>query len=342
MARRVTIADVAERLGLSKASVSYALNDQPGVSPETRRQVREMAAQLGWYPSSSARALSRAKTGAIGLVLSRDPDVIGTEPYYMRAMAGIESVLVAADMGLMLRIVGTDPGRDLAIYERWAGERRVDGVILFDQREDDPRLPLVTRLGLPAVLVGGPAKGSVVPSVTSDARADAAQVVAHLRGLGHRQVLHVTGPTRFMHERRRAAALRESAAEQGMEVEPLESDYTFEAAALTVARRLGDGPAPTAMVFGNDLMALGGLDAAVDAGFAVPADLSVVSWDDSMLCRVANPPVTALDRDAFEFGRLAATMLLQVMAGAAPEDVVTPPSRLVVRASSSTARAAAV
>jgi DNA-binding LacI/PurR family transcriptional regulator len=93
-----------------------------------------MARELGWYPSSSARALSRARTGAIGLVLSRDPAAIGTEL-----------------------------GRDLGVCERWAGEGRVDGVILFDQQEDDARLPLVTRLGLPAVLNGVPA--SLVVSV---------------------------------------------------------------------------------------------------------------------------------------------------------------------------------
>lgn len=334
MARRVTIADVAGRLGISKASVSYALNDLPGVSPETRRQVREVAQELGWYPSSSARALSRAKTGAIGLVLSRDPDAIGTEPYYMRVMSGIESVLVEADMALMLRMVGTEPGRDLGVYERWAGEGRVDGVILFDQQEDDPRLPLVRRLGLPAVLNGGPAPETSVPCVTSDVWADAALVVGHLRGLGHERVAHVTGPMRFMHERRRRSALRESGAELGIAVEALECDYTLDGASRAVERRLSAADAPTAIVFANDLMALGGLEAAAAVGTEVPRQLSLVSWDDSMLCRVASPHVTALDRDPYEYGRLSATMLLQVIAGADPPDIVTAPSKLMVRASS--------
>jgi DNA-binding LacI/PurR family transcriptional regulator len=337
MAGRVTIADVAGRLGISKASVSYALNDQPGVSPETRRRVREAARELGWYPSSSARALSRARTGAIGIVLSRDPDTIGTEPYYMRVMSGIESVLIDADMELMLRMVGLDHGRDLRVYERWAGEGRVDGVILFDQREDDPRLPLVRRLAMPAVLTGGPDLVASVPSVSSNERADAAHVVDHLRELGHEHVLHVTGPMVFMHERRRRQAVRESAAELGMVVETVEGDYTLEGAGRVVALRLADPHPPTAIIFGNDVMAMGGLVAAAASGVEVPRQLSLVSWEDSMLCHLASPQVTALDRDPSEYGRLSATMLLAVISGADPPNIVTAPSVLRVRASSAPA-----
>lgn len=337
MRARVTITDVALHLGISKASVSYALNDRPGVSPQTRRRVLEAAAELGWHPSSSARALSRAKTGAIGLILSRDPGIIGTEPYYMRLISGIESALVDADMELILRVVGSGHGRDLGVYEKWAGEGRVDGVILCDLREDDPRLPLVHRLGMPAVLAGGPVPGSSVPCVVSDEPTDAARVVDHLHGLGHEVVMHVAGPAELVHERRRRQALRESAAEVGMVIETVESDYTAEGGRRAVARRLARASAPTAMVFGNDLMALGGLVAARAAGVEVPRQLSVVSWDDSMLCQLASPQVTALDRDPGEHGRLSAMMLLEVIGGGDPPGMVTPASALIVRASTSSA-----
>ena len=87
---RVTIGGLADRLGLSKASVSYALNGQPGVSAETRQRVLALAEELGWHPSSSARALSRARSDAIGIVLRRDPGLLGAEPYYMSLLAGVE------------------------------------------------------------------------------------------------------------------------------------------------------------------------------------------------------------------------------------------------------------
>lgn len=332
MAGQLTIADLARRLGISKASVSYALNDRPGVSPETRERVRELARELGWFPSSSARALSRARTGAIGLVLSRHPELLGTEPYYMQVISGIEQVLIEADVALVLRMVGPLPGRDLPVYERWAGERRVDGVILFDAQEDDPRFPLMERLGLPAVLHGGPVP--TMPCVTGDEPDDAARVVDHLRSLGHRRIAHVTGPQDYVHERRRQRLVGERAAEVGVQVDVVRGDYTLDGARRLTLQLLRSPEPPTGIVYANDLMALGGLDAAAEVGVAVPGQLSVVSWDDSILCQVARPHVTALDRNPREFGRMSATVLLEEIAGGQPADVIVGPSTLVVRGTS--------
>jgi DNA-binding LacI/PurR family transcriptional regulator len=332
MAARVTIGDLAQRLGISKASVSYALNGQPGVSAQTRARVLELAQQLQWYPSSSARALSGARTGVVGLVLSRDPELIGTEPYYMLVVSGIESVLIESEHALLLRMVGTEPGRDLAVYERWAGEGRVDGVMLFDQRHDDPRIPLVQRLGLPAVLHGEPEPGTSIRSVVPDERADAERVVEHLHRLGHRRVAHLTGPFALLHEERRDELIRAEADRRGMELETVEADYTMDTARRLVAGRLPGGRGPTAWIASNDVMALGVVRAAAERGVDVPGELSVVSWDDSMLCLVGAPAITALDRHPQEFGRRCARALLEEIAGL-PGAVEPPPaSELRVRA----------
>ncbi|HEY5515336.1 MAG TPA: LacI family DNA-binding transcriptional regulator [Pengzhenrongella sp.] len=251
MGDQVTIADLAGRLGISKASVSYALNDRPGVSPQTRERVRRLARELGWFPSSSARALARAKSGAIGLVLSRDPELVGVEPYYMRFLSGIEQVLIAADMALLLRMLGPEQGSDLAVYERWAGERRVDGVILVDAQEDDPRFPLMTRLGLPAVLHGGPVPRVSFPCVTGDDLDDAGRVVDHLRGLGHRHFALMTGPLVYAHEQRRQLLVRELAAEVGVQVDVVHGDYTLNEARRLAVELLRSPHRPTAIVLGT-------------------------------------------------------------------------------------------
>ena len=174
---RVTIAGLADQLRLSKASVSYALNGQPGVSDETRRRVLELADELGWHPSSSARALSRSRTDAIGIVLRRDPSLLGTEPFYMSLLAGVESVLAETDQALLLRMVGTNPGQDLDTYRRWSAEGRVDGVLLFDIAVDDPRPALLDKLGLAFVLHG--ARPQIAPGrvLVYDVRGDAGLIV---------------------------------------------------------------------------------------------------------------------------------------------------------------------
>ena len=338
MAERVTIGDLAQRLGLSKASVSYALNGQPGVSARTRARVLALARELQWYPSSSARVLSGARTGVVGLVLSRDPELLGTEPYYMLVLSGIESALIDADYGLLLRMVGSEPGRDLAVYERWAGEGRVDGVMLFDQRRDDPRIPLVRHLGLPAVLNGAAEPGSALRAVVPDEHGDADQVVEHLAGLGHRWVAYLSGPSGLLHEERRDLLVRTAAARTGMVVETVEGDYTMGTAERLVTERLRRGPGPTAWVASNDVMALGAVRAAAREGVDVPGGLSVVSWDDSLLCEIGAPPITALDRHPRDFGRRCAQALLAEIAGDPVDDAVAPPSELRVRASTGPAR----
>ncbi|MBO3084074.1 LacI family DNA-binding transcriptional regulator [Cellulomonas fengjieae] len=333
MAGRVNIGELARLLGISKASVSYALNGQPGVSDQTRARVLELARELQWYPSSSARALSGGRAGVVGVVLAREPEVIGTEPYYMLVISGIESVLIHSEYALLLRMVTAEPGRDLAVYEKWAGEKRVDGVMLFDQRRVDPRIPLVQLLGLPAVLHGVPGPGARIRAVVPDERGDAERVVGHLHALGHRRVAHLTGPLDLLHEERRDELMREVAARRGMLVETVPADYTVDTAARLVAQHLRRRGGPTAWVASNDLMALGAMRAAAAAGVGVPGQVSVLSWDDSMLCEVGAPPMTALDRHPREYGRLSARALLDEIAGVADDGAVPQPSELRVRAS---------
>lgn len=334
---RVTIAGLADQLGISKASVSYALNGQRGVSAETREKVLVLARELGWYPSSSARALSHARTSVIGIVLSREPEMIGAEPYYMSLLAGIESVLGATDMSLLLRMVGAEGRRDLAVYERWAGERRVDGVILFDHLIQDPRLELLGRLQLPFVLHGASVELPGTTCTTVDQDEDAATLVNHLHRLGHRRIAHVTGPLTLIHEKARLAAVLRHAGEHGVEVTDVESDYTLEGAAVATHALLAAPARPTAIIYGNDLMAMGGITALKSAQVSVPAAVSVVSWDDSILCQVGSPAVTALQRDPQEQGRRSARLLLAVIAGQHPANVRAGAGVLMVRESSAAA-----
>jgi DNA-binding LacI/PurR family transcriptional regulator len=335
-----TIAGLAKRLGISKASVSYALNGQPGVSELTRRRVLDLAEELEWYPSSSARALSRSRAGAVGMVLSADPVLIGTEPYYMAMLAGIETALAEGDMALMLRMVGKDPAQERATYERWAGERKVDGVLVFDHLHDDPRPALLDRLGLPFVLHGAPESAAppAFSGTTTDHAMDAATIVRHLHARGHRRIAHVSGPRTFLHEEERIRGVAECASAHGIDVVRYEANYALEAghdAVVSLLRAPGDRP--TAMVFGNDLMSMGGLLALRELGLRCPADVAIVSWDDSLHCQLASPAVTALSRNPGMQGRVAAELLLALLDAGSIQTRSMPVSELVVRSSTAAA-----
>ena len=156
--RRVTIADIAREAGVSKGAVSYALNGLPGVSASTRARVLAIANELGWYPNRAARSLSAARADACGLVVARAARMLALEPFFMELIAGVEAEFSARGVALMIQLAH-DPAEEIEVYRRWWAERRVDGVMMVNLRVDDPRVPALVELGLPAVVVGGPIAG---------------------------------------------------------------------------------------------------------------------------------------------------------------------------------------
>lgn len=314
---RITIADIARRAGVSTAAVSYALNGRPGVSDTTREQVLQIAAELGWAPSSAARSLSGAYTETVGLVLARAPETLGFESFYMQFVAGIESVLSERDYGLLLQVAPDLPA-ELRTYRKWRAARRVDGVVMVDPRVPDPRLDLlVAPDALPAVVVGDPSLSGGLTSVYTDDAAAMRSCVAYLAELGHTRVGHVTGTPEFGHTHIRDEAFRREAAARSLATEVRRADYTPDAGAAATRDLLSPGGV-TAIVYDNDAMALAGLGAAHEAGVRVPEDVSLVAWDDSPVCRAAYPQLTALSHDVAGYGAHVARRLFERMAGQGP------------------------
>src|SRR5690606_8914379 len=162
-----------------------------------------------------------------------------------------------------------------------------------------------------ALLAGGPDPAGVLPSVwIDDARAMTA-VLDHLRGLGHERIAHVSGPAGLLHTARRRAAF--GSAPHGGPGPGVAADFTDAEGARATSALLAAADRPTAIVYDNDVMAVAGLSAARQAGLAVPADLSIVSWEDASLCRVTHPTLAALSRDAGRFGSTAAARLLSLL-----------------------------
>lgn len=344
MARRPTIKDIARRAGVSESAVSFALNNRPGVSQDTRARIRRVAEELGWQPNSAARALSGERSGCVGLVLARPAHTLGVESFFLQLVSGIQEVLAAGRIALLFQVV-VDLDAECAVYRRWWAERRVDGVVVVDPRTDDPRPALLEQLGLPAVTVGetGPASASpdsAAPVALSAVRADdagaMARVLDHLYGLGHRRIAHVAGLPGLAHTDRRIASLRSEAERLGLapgQVRSVTTDYSDAEGAEATRRILAEDGPPTAIVYDNDVMAVAGVAVAAELGIPVPGGLSVVAWDDSALCRVTRPRLTALVRDTAGFGRIAAEELLALLAGGPPRSRESERPRLEPRES---------
>jgi DNA-binding LacI/PurR family transcriptional regulator len=315
-AKRPTIIDIARRAGVSKSAVSFALNGQRGVSEETRRRIFAAAQALDWQPSSAARVLTGGHVDVVGLVLARPAALLAVEPHFMRLISGFEAALGADEVGLLLQVVGEDLERELEVYRRWWGRHNVDGVFIADLRVADPRIGLLQELGMPAVVLGQPRTDLGTPAIWVDSAAAMDTVVDFLARLGHRRIGRVAGVPSFVETVHRGDAFRNAARRTGREsAVSVPADFTAESADAVTRTLLASPDRPTAIIYDSDVMAVSGMRAARDIGFAVPGDLSVVAWDDSPLCQLPHPPLTALWRDVPGYGAAAAGKLRRLIAG---------------------------
>ncbi|MDX3854264.1 LacI family DNA-binding transcriptional regulator [Streptomyces sp. AK02-01A] len=334
--------DIAQRAGVSESAVSFALNDRPGVSEVTRDRVRRVAEQLGWRPSTAARALSGEGSATVGLVLARPAATLGVDSFFLQLISGIQEILAERQLGLLFQVV-EDVTAECAVYRRWWAEHRVDGVLVVDPRTDDPRPGLLDELGLPGVVIGalpgdtGPHPG--LSQVRADDAGAMASIVGRLHELGHRRIVHIAGLPSLAHTERRIRSLRIEADRRGLaEVRSLTTDYSDTQGAAVTRRVLEEDLPPTALIYDNDVMAAAGSAVTAGLGLAVPRDVSVVSWEDSALCRLMHPWLTALSRDTIAFGRLAARELAALLDGGAARTVQVPLPRLIERESTAPAR----
>jgi DNA-binding LacI/PurR family transcriptional regulator len=218
----------------------------------------------------------------------------------------------------------------------------VDGVFVVDLQVQDRRIPVLEELRMPAVVVGTPRGAGALPAVWQDDRAGMEAVVRHLAGLGHRRIARVGGCARYWHSVLRGEAFASVMEVTGLAALSVEADYTAEHGAQATAELLGSAQPPTAIIYDSDVMATAGLGVAQRMGIGVPDVVSIVSWEDSVLCELTNPGLTALRRDIPAVGSAAARMLRELAAGGHPENVEEIPPTLQVRASSGPADVAAI
>ncbi|WP_190158124.1 LacI family DNA-binding transcriptional regulator [Streptomyces litmocidini] len=337
-APRVTINDVAKRAGVSKGAVSMAFNDRPGVSRATRERIFEVARELGWVPHQTARSLSGRRAGIVGLAICRPARLLGLEPFYMEFISGIESVLTERSYSLLLRLV-RDLDEEVALYEEWWRSKTIGGAILVDFHREDPRIPPLRALGMPAVAVGHPSLTGGFPSVWTDDATAAADAVRYLAALGHRRIARVGGPAGLGHSAIRARAFEATMAELGLDGRrQVSTGFAGEEGARATRGLLLTPDRPTAIVYDNDIMAVAGAAVAAEMGLVVPDDVSLLAWDDSQLCRLTHPPLSAMSHDVHRFGEVVARALFEVIEGTRSEALQVPTPSLTPRGSTSPPR----
>ena len=323
---RITIYDVARSAGVSPSTVSRALGRPGRLNAATEARITAMAAELGFRPNPIARALPTGRTRMLGMII---PDL--TNPVFARLARGVESAAADLDYTLVIAESAEAADRESTALERMLPS--VDGVILASSRMTDDRLGELAR-STAVVLVSRELEG--IASVLPDIEAGVDALVAHLAELGHRRIVYLAGPARSWTNARRRAALEAAAAANRMSVE------TVPAAAPTLAagrEALEDilHLRPTAVVAFNDLLAIGLMRAAEEAGVALPSELSVAGFDDIFGAELTVPSLTTVRTGLAEAGENAARLLIAAVGSRAePAPPIIVPTELVVR--DSTAR----
>lgn len=337
---KITIADIAEKAGVSKATVSRVLNDRPeGVSSQTRARIQKILCETGFQPSGVARGLATGKSRSVGLIV---PDI--TNPFYPLLIRGVEAALSESGYSLFLCNSACDIVKEKD-YVRILMEKGVDGVILDSAESDcDGQVALLEEKGVPFVLLDRIIEGRARQvGVFVDNRQGARLAAAHLFSRKDCSLVFLQGPADLSQSILRLAGVEDVWREKGLPAKALkvlngddsiESGYRLTAELLDqVNAGPGMGCLPFNALFAcNDLMAVGALRALKARGIAVPEQVEVIGFDDIELAHLIDPPLSTVSQPALEMGARSAELLLRLIDGKTPrpETLVLMP-KLVLR-----------
>ena len=331
-----TLEMVALRAGVSRATVSRVVNGSTRVSPLIRHGVESAIAELGYVPNRAARSLVTGRTGSIAVVITEPSGRLFSDPFFPRLLRGASGILSARDLQLVLLMPSSPEEAQRTGGYLTAGH--VDGVLMVSLHADDPLPSRLAEADVPLVLVGRPPRGTSASHVDVDNRQGARSAVEHLVAGGRRVIGTIAGPADMAVGIDRLAGYREAIAAAGLVADPrLEAygDFTQEGGAAAMARLLAARPDLDGVFAASDLMAAGALAVLADAGRRVPADVSVVGYDDSLVATSTSPQLTSVRQPIEEMGQEAARLLVEAVDGRSRAiRRVTLATALVERASS--------
>ncbi|PIE36012.1 LacI family transcriptional regulator [candidate division KSB3 bacterium] len=320
-----TIHDVAQLARVSLSTVSRVLNDYEAVNPQTRERVETAIKKLNYEKSKSDTVKPGRKKKTVGLII---PDIV--DPFYPLLIKGIEQVAKIHGYHLIL----CDSENDISMEEQHIDnlyERGVDGVILIPSPETTSVENLV-KSGLPFVFLNRFLEMEGASYVVSDNEEGAYQAIKYLLKLGHRQIVHLSGPQAFSTEKSRITGCKRALAEEGLQCEKdlyIEGNYGLEDAYAQIKALLQKNVSFTAIFAANDMMAFGAKQALKEHGLNIPDDISLVGYDD--ICFSSVIALTTVAQPSYEMGRNAMVLLIDFIEGrvSSPQQIVLRPSMII-------------
>ena len=329
--QRHTMKDVAEHADVSVSTVSYVLNNNGQVSAERRTRVLNAVRILNYIPNESARNLKRQSSSTIGLVV---PDLVNQ--FFSVLARGVVHAAAAHDV---LVVLCSAENTEVAEggNARLLRSRRVDGVIYESGFNESPNSLLELQSLGPLVLVDERITGLDLPAIVADGRRGAREVAMHLVELGHKRIACIAGPTAHWTAEQRLAGYREGLAMGGIDPDDMligVGDYGMQSGYAQAESMLNvsEVERPTALLCANDMMAIGALEYCREKAIKVPAEISVVGFDDVPTAELLTPRLTTVRQPAYDMGMGAAELLIKIIRGDENVEIDKPhPVEIVVR-----------
>ena len=328
-----TIADIARLAGVSKSTVSRALNDSPLIGEETKVKIRALARQHNFQINAPARRLSMKKSRTIAFVThAYHKDFSVADLFGLEIMGGISSGLARREYDLL--VIHVDPS-DTKWAHQYYDTGRVDGFILMTSTRKPTHVKALLEIGAPFIIWGVPPPKQKYCSVTGDNLTGGRLATEHLIGLGRENIGFIGGPLDELEVQHRLTGYKDALQEAGRVIEQslIEyGDFSNTSGAEAMKRLLKKAPKIDAVFVNSDLMAIAAMDAIREAGHHVPEDIAVVGYDDLSIAEHSNPPLTTIRQNIPLAGKLLAQNLIEYLQTGMVTNVSIP-VELIVRKS---------
>jgi LacI family transcriptional regulator len=325
-ARMATIKDIAKIAGVSISTVSYALNNDTKVSKKTKEKILNAARELNYQKNGIASDLKRNSTRTIALIVT---DLAG--PYYAELVKGVQEVTLSKGYDLL---ACSSLGGESSTAVKFLTEKRVDGAIVLAHNVSEEIIVQSARATFPIILLDRKADSEYVVSIEVDNEAGSYLAAQYLIQQGHRNIAYISGlaisELHFMRIHGYERALQEHGVEDKSRLHQF-GTFNRENGYSMTKMLIAEGNLPSAIMYANDEMAIGGMVAFKEHGIKVPEEVSVIGFDDIELAQYVRPALTTIMQPKYERGALAAHLIFQILEGQEIQTYYKLPTQFVLR-----------
>ncbi|MEI5908842.1 catabolite control protein A [Bacillus spongiae] len=326
----VTIYDVAREANVSMATVSRVVNGNPNVKPATRKKVLEVIERLGYRPNAVARGLASKKTTTVGVII---PDI--SNIFFAELARGIEDIATMYKYNIILSNSDQNKEKELHLLNTMLG-KQVDGIVFMGGDITEEHVAEFERSPVPIVLAGSVEETKKVPSVNINYEIAAYDAVQSMIEKGHTEIAFVSGPFHDTINRLyKLEGYKRALSDAGLpfrEEYIIEGDYTYDAGIDSWGKLSALDNKPTAIIVGNDEMALGVVHGAQDNDVRIPEQLEIISFDNTRLALMVRPQLTSIVQPLYDIGAVAMRLLTKYMnKEKVDENIVVLPHRIEYR-----------